>query len=72
MGITTKEVNGREYVYHWRVENGRKRERYCGPARDGGSRRSALMMELEMLESRQTDLSERIGRVRASLGMLAG
>ncbi|MDA7960647.1 MAG: hypothetical protein MPJ08_07980 [Nitrosopumilus sp.] len=70
MGITTKVVNGRTYLYHWHNEGGKKHETYCGLEGDPESERTALSMELEVLESRRDEVADEIRRVRARLKRL--
>ena len=60
MGIVTKTVAGKKYLYQWHYENGKKKETYCGVASEAESIRHANQLELKHLNSEKRYLEDKI------------
>ena len=69
MGITTKRINGSDYVYFGYYDKTAHAKRYkaCGPATKPESMNKAVKLETAYLERRKTELLAEVGRVEDRL-----
>ena len=69
MGITTKHINGTDYIYFGYYDKTTHAKRYkaCGPATKSESMAKAVKLETAYLERRKTELLAEVDRVEYRL-----
>lgn len=72
MGITTKRINGIDYIYFGYYDKTVHAKRYkaCGPATKPESMGKAVKLETAYLERRKTELLAEVGRVEDRLTVM--
>lgn len=67
MGMHTKTVKNKKYLYHTEMKDGKKVEKYCGSVDDPMSKMRALAYERAVIEERQQRDREQLESIMQQL-----
>lgn len=67
MSTSIKKINNCDYLYYHYYENGKKRDRYCGPVSNPESIKKSLKFELEYLENQSKTYAQQAEKIKRRL-----